>query len=115
MCSMLKSILGNVTVPTRLSPQVVFHTIPNKLVLEVSSEGEYDNIVWNRGVTTLGTSLSAPAKLSEFTNFFEIFVREPTNTSDYGVYDIFYSGAGGLGTTIAVVSPGKLLLSHTLY
>ncbi len=110
MCFVLKSILGNVTIPKRVSTQVVFHTIPNKLVLEVSSEGEYDNIVWNRGAATLGASLSAPAKLSEFTNFFEIFVREPTTTSDYAIYDIFYSGAAGIGITIAVVSPGKLAL-----
>ncbi len=88
---------------------MVFHTVPNKLVLEVFSEGEYDNIVWNIGIATLGASLAAPAKLSEFTNFFEIFVREPTKISDYGFYTVFYSGAGGVGTTIAVVSPGKLL------
>ncbi len=77
--------------------------------MEVSSEGEYDDIVWNRDAATLGASSLAPAKFSEFVNFFEIFVREPTNTSDQGLYDIFYSGAGGLGTTIAVVSPGKLI------
>ncbi len=78
-------------------------------MLEVSSEGEYDNIVWNRNSVPLDASLLAPAELSEFVNFFEIFVREPTSTSDYGLYDIFYSGAGGLGTTIAVVFAGKLI------
>ncbi len=78
-------------------------------MLEVSSEGEYDNVVWNRDSSTLGAGSLAPAQLSEFVNFFEIFVREPTSTSDHGLYDIFYSGAGGVGTTIAVVSPGKLI------
>ncbi len=78
-------------------------------MLEVSGEGEYCNIVWNRGGETLGASSLAPAELSEFVKFFEIFVREPTSTSDQGLYEIFYSGAGGLGTTIAVVSPGKLI------
>ncbi len=78
-------------------------------MLEVSSEGGYDNIIWNRDAVTLASSSIAPAKLSEFVNFFEVFVREPTTTSDYGFYEIFYSGYGGLGTTIAVVSPGKLL------
>ncbi len=81
-------------------------------MLEVSSEGEYDNIVWNRDAATLGASSLAPAELSEFVNFFEIFVREPTSTSDHGLYDIFYSGGGGLGTTIAVASPGKLIIFH---
>ncbi len=77
--------------------------------MEVSSEREYGNIVWNRGGVTLDSNSVAPAKLSEFVHFLKIFVREPTSTSDYGLYDIFYSGAGGLGTTIAVVSPGKLI------
>ncbi len=79
--------------------------------MEVSSEGEYDNIIWNRGAVTLDSSSTAPAELSEFVNFFEIFVREPTTISDYGFYTIFYSGAGSVGTTIAVVSPGKLIFT----
>ncbi len=78
-------------------------------MLEVSSEGDYDNIVWNRDAEPLGASSLAPANFSEFVNFFEIFVREPTTTSDYGLYEIFYFGTGGFGTTIAVVSPGKLI------
>ena len=75
-------------------------------MLEVSASGGYSGIVWNRDGCALGTT-AAPALLSEFTNFFEIFVREPTTTSDYGAYDVVYSGQGGVGTEILVVPPGK--------
>ena len=75
-------------------------------MLEVSASGGYGSIVWSKDGTALG-STAAPATLSEFTNFFEIFVREPTSSSDYGSFDISYSGGGGVGTTISVVSPGK--------
>ena len=75
-------------------------------MLEVSASGGYGGLVWSRDGNTLGTS-AAPAPLSEFTNFFEIFVREPTTTSDYGIYDISYSGQGGVGTEILVEPPGR--------
>ena len=75
-------------------------------MLEVSASGGYSGIVWSRDGNAIGTT-AAPALLSEFILFFEIFVREPTTTSDYGAYDIIYSGAGGVGTTILVVPPGN--------
>ena len=77
----------------------------------MSASGGYSGIVWCRDGSALGTT-NAPASLSEFTNFFEIFVREPTTTSDYGTYDITYSGQGGVGTEILVVSPGKKLIKY---
>ena len=75
-------------------------------MLEVRTSGGYGIIVWSRDGNALGTS-AAPALLSEFTNFFEIFFREPITTSDYGAYHTSYSGQGGLGTEILVVPPGK--------
>ena len=75
-------------------------------MLEVSTSGGYSGIVWSRDGNPLGTT-AVPASLSEFTNFFEIFVREPTTTSDYGAYDVVYSGQGGVGIEILVVPPGK--------
>ena len=75
-------------------------------MLEVRTSGGYSGIVWSRDGNALGSSTAAPALLSEFTNFFEIFVREPITTSDYGAYHISYSGQGGLGTEILVVPPG---------
>ena len=75
-------------------------------MLEVSTSGGYSGIVWSRDSNALGTN-AAMAKLSEFTFFMEIFVREPTTTSDYGTYDVVYIGRGGVGTDILVVPPGK--------
>ena len=98
-------ITGSFTVPERVSPIVVFIIPPEKLVLEVSASGGYSSIVWSRDGNALGTP-AAPAVLSEFTHFFEIFVREPTTTSDIGLYDISYSGAGAIGAGIIVTSPG---------
>ena len=94
--------------PERISPAVIFLRPPEKLVLEVSASGGYSSIVWSRGGNTLGTT-AAPALLSEFTHFFEIFVRELTTASDLGVYDIFYSGTGGLGATIMVIAEGTYM------
>ena len=100
-------IPGNVTtVPVRLSPPVIFLTTPEKLVVEFRTSEGYGTIIWSRNGLTLGSS-DAPALLSEFTNFLEIFVRQPTTTSDYGRYEASYSGSGGVGTTIIVVPSGN--------
>ena len=94
--------------PERISPAIIFLRPPEKLVLEMSARGGYNSIVWSRDNAVLGTS-AAPAPLSEFTNFFEIFVREPTTTSDLGIYDVVYSGEGGLGTIITVITEGTCI------
>ena len=62
-------------------------------------------MVWSRDNIALGSS-AAPASVSEFTHFFEIFFREPTTTGDLGVYSVAYSGEGGIGTKIIVMPPG---------
>ncbi len=87
----------------RISDSFVFLHPPEKLVVEVTATGIYTDIVWTRNAQTHG-------KLSEFTNFFEIFVREPTTMSDYGEYNIFFSGAGGVGRTIFVVPTSNFYL-----
>ena len=74
-------------------------------MLEVKTSGRYVHVIWSRDGISLGTP-NAPANVSEFTHFMEIFVREPTATSDLGNYEIVYSGAGGLGTTIRVIAEG---------
>ena len=82
-------------------------------MIEVKTSGGHSNIVWCRDGNALGTS-AAPALLSEFTHFFEIFVREPTTTNDYGTYDVGYIGAGGLRTSILVVPPGMNVMFRLL-
>ena len=74
-------------------------------MLEVRTSGGYNRIIWSRDGNALG-SFDVPALLREFTHFFEIFVREPTTTSDYGLYDVAFSGSGGVGTSILVAPPG---------
>ncbi len=76
------------------------------MVLEVAGSGTYGFIIWIRNGNSLGGSSAAPAELSEFVNFFEIFVREPATASDYGLYDITYSGSGGVGVEIQMAPTG---------
>ncbi len=89
-----------------MSPQVVFVALSGKMVLEVAASGTYGFIIWVRNGNALGASSAAPAELSEFVHFSEIFVREPATASDYGLYDITYSGSGGAGVEIQVASTG---------
>ena len=104
---------GSFIIPGRVSSPVIFLVPPEKLVLEVSASGGYRGIVWSRDGNLLGT-VAAPAVISEITHFFEIFVREPTTTSDLGVYEVVYSGAGGVGTYIIVTSQGMQLYCRIL-
>ena len=85
-----------------MSPPVVFLTPPEKLVLEVRTSGGYDFIAWNK----VGDS-SFRQSLSELVNFHEVFVRQPTTTSEYGTYRAVYPIEGG-ETRILVVPTGML-------
>ncbi len=84
----------------------MFVALSGKMVLEVAASGTYGFIIWFRNGNALGGSSAAPAEPSEFVNFFEIFVREPATASDYGLYDITYSGSGGVGVEIQVAPTG---------
>ena len=85
--------IGSFDVPERISPSTIYLLPPEKLVIEVKASGGYSGIIWNKDGNAL---------LGEFTHFREIFVREPTNTNDYGTYDVFYSRTGGVGTSFQV-------------
>ena len=51
--------------------------------------------------------MKAQASITEFTYYNEIFFREPTTASDYGLYEAYYSGQSGItGATINVSSRG---------
>ena len=93
------------TGPEGVSPPVVFLTPPEKLVLEVRASGGYDFIAWSR----VGDR-SFRQSLSELVNFHEIFVRQPTTTSEYGTYEASYLLEVG-ETRILVVPTGMLLFS----
>ena len=70
----------------RISPRVIVLDPPEKLVIETRASGGYGQFDWSRNAFPFGTSPFI-VTLQEFPNFFETFVREPTNASDLGVYE----------------------------
>lgn len=85
------------TTPTvkRLSPPVVFLTPPEKLVLEFSSYGNFEYLVWHRDRRALASDNLAHN--SEFTHFLEVYAREPTTNIDFGEY---YAAIDNTGRSI---------------
>ena len=71
----------------RISPRVIVLDPPEKLVIETRASGGYGQFDWQRNGVGFGTSPFI-VTLQEFPNFFEIFVREPTNPSDLGEYEV---------------------------
>ena len=77
----------------------MFLTPPDELVLEVKTSGRYDFIVWSR----VGDRSFRQNRTAELVNFHEIFVRQPTTTSEYGRYKASYPL--GEGETMILVVP----------
>ena len=77
--------LGRVT-----PPGLVIIDPPEKLVLEVESSGGFARLGWARN--NVGFSFAAdaefPATTDRFINFYEIYVRDPTDTSHLGEYEV---------------------------
>ena len=90
-----------------MSPPVSFLTPPEKLVLEVRASGGYDFIAWTR----VGDRSFRQNAMTELVNFHEIFVRQPTTTSEYGTYRAQYALEGGV-TRILVVPTGMLYVCN---
>ena len=84
----------------RISPQVIVLDPPEKLVIETRASGGYRQFDWTRNDNPFTLAQGQPFTISiqEFTNFFEIFVREPTTTSDLGVYEVDLVLNGGSQT-----------------
>ena len=66
----------------RVSPRVIVLDPPEKLVIETRASGGYGDFDWQRNRDRFS------ATIQEFSNFFEIFVREPTTADDLGVYEV---------------------------
>ncbi len=96
------AITGEVVGPVRLSPSIVFFSVPDKLTLEVVASGAHGGISWTRDSINFGTR-------SQFVYFHEIYFKESTTNDDYGEYSIFYSGLGGsgAGATILAIPLGQ--------
>ena len=73
----------------RVSPQVIVLDPPEKLVIETRASGGYQMFDWTRNGNpfTLAQGQLFTVSLQEFSNFFEIFVREPTTANDLAVYE----------------------------
>ena len=82
----------------RVSPRVIVLSPPEKLVLETRASGGYRQFDWtkNENEFTLTQGRPFTVTLQEFSNFFEIFVREPTTADDLAVYEVeLVVGTGG--------------------
>ena len=71
-------------------PGLVIIDPPEKLVLEVESSGAYARLGWRRNNVEFSFTADAefPATTDRFINFYEIYVRDPTDTSDLGEYEV---------------------------
>ena len=78
----------------KISPRVIVLEPSEKLVLETRASGGYQQFDWTRNGnefrTIENTQSLSPfiVTLEEFSNFFEIYVRDNTTVSDLGVYEV---------------------------
>ena len=89
--SLLCSRAGQTLFLSRVTPPgLIIIDPPEKLVLEVESSGGYARLGWTRN--SVGFSFAAdaefPATTDRFINFYEIYVHDPTDTSDIGEYEV---------------------------
>ena len=100
----------------RISPQVIVLDSPEKLFIETRASGGYHQFDWvkNGNAFTLAQGQPFTVMLQEFSNFFEIFVREPSSTNDLGVYEVdlhLIAGPQAPEIEFAVISYSKYILS----
>ena len=78
----------------RISPRVIVLEPSEKLVIETRASGGYQWLEWNRNGNAFRTAENTQSSslfiitLQEFSNFFEIFVRDNTTVNDLGVYEV---------------------------
>ena len=72
----------------RITSQVIVLDPPEKLVIETRASGGYRQFDWSKNMNPFTSVQGQPftVTLQEFSNFFEIFAREPTTANDLGVY-----------------------------
>ena len=88
---------GETLTISRVSPEAIILRPPEKLVIEVETTGRYEFISWTRNGNQFSEMMANSFFVrfpfvfptsSELANYFEIFVREPTSESDFGVYEV---------------------------
>ena len=97
----------------RVSPQVIVLSPPEKLVIETRASGGYSQFDWERNGEPFGSN-SFIVTLQEVPNFFEIFVREPTNASDLGVYEV-EAGVSEVDFTVTPYSEYMYVISCVVF
>ena len=97
----------------RVSPRVIVLNPPEKLVLETRASGGYQWLEWNRNGNPFTLQPGEPftITLQELSNFFEIFVREPTTVNDLGVYEVDLV----INTGLPVPEVGFTVTPHSKY
>ena len=120
-------LIGETLSISRVSPEAIILRPPEKLVIEVETTGRYEAIFWTRNGNQFSEMMTSQFFVrfpnvsptsSELSNYFEIFVREPTTESDFGVYEVqldsldpvnqITMNGGQVG--FAVIQAGELLV-----
>ena len=90
-------LIGETLTISKASPEAIILRPPEKLVIEVETTGRYEAIFWTRNGIRFSEMMANSFFVrlpnvfptsSELANYFEIFVREPTTESDFGVYEV---------------------------
>ena len=75
-----------------LSPVDIILDPPEKLIIEVESSGGYYRHAWFKNddeeIFPDGDTLFREANPEKFSEFFQVFVQDPTNTADQGIYRV---------------------------
>ena len=74
-----------------VSPVDIVLEVPEKLVLEVESSGGYARHAWyknNEEIFPNGDTMFREDNPERFSEFFQVFVQDPTTASDHGIYRV---------------------------
>ena len=74
-----------------VSPVDIVLETPDKLVIEVESSGGYHRHAWYKNEVEIfpnGDSQFREATPERFSEFFQVFVQDPTTSSDHGLYRV---------------------------
>ena len=122
-------LTGDTLTISRVSPEAIILRPPEKLVIEVETTGQYEFISWTRNGNSFSEMMANSFFVrlpnvfptsSELVNYFEIFVREPTTESDFGVYEVQLDILDPNTQTFtgqvdfAVIQAGELLVVYSL-
>ncbi len=91
-----------------MSPAITILHIPEKLVLEVRATGQYDFIDWTRNRDLQGISDFNPT-IQQLPHFNEIYVKQTTNATDLGVYEVTFLPPSPIRAMLLVIASGTYI------